>query len=358
MAKKNILIADADSNYMNNFERFLRINHSDKFFINVKNSTEGIITFVENSDRKIDILLVAPDLFTDRLKKSASVIMILSGGIIPINLEGYAIVKKYQSGDAIVQSIIKKYIEAMPGEFDINELAGECEIVGVFSPIGGSGKTTIAMLLSRIIAAKKKVLYFSLEQMQFTEQVFSGSSKYNMSDFLYYIHKKDKEIIFNLNRMLIQDSNTDVHFLNSPLCFLDLNKIESDKWDVFFKSIVSYGLFNAMIVDIGSHLDEQSLEILSVCQKVIVPVLDDQMSLMKINRLIHDLTQIENEILLKKFIYVLNKYNNYQPHKDISILKTLAFDESNDIMDITGNAILQRPFWKDMKELSVLLDRL
>ena len=163
MAKKNILITDSDANYLENFERFLRNNHSDKFIINTAASTDGVRAFVDSSDRKVDILLISPETYTERFKSYASVIMILSNGVIPIHLEKFPVIKKYQSCDAIVHAISRAYAEAKPNEFDISQINGECEITGVFSPIGGSGKTTIAALLATQLAAEKnKVLFFHI----------------------------------------------------------------------------------------------------------------------------------------------------------------------------------------------------
>ncbi|MDR1558171.1 MAG: hypothetical protein LBS84_00485 [Clostridiales bacterium] len=355
MAKKNILITDNDASYLENFERFLRNNHSDKFIINTAANSDGVRAFADNYDRKVDILLITPDAYTDRIKNCASVIMILSNGVIPIQLEKYPVIKKYQSGDAIVHAISRAYAEAVPDEFDISQINAECEIIGVFSPIGGSGKTTIASLLASRLAAKDKVLYFSLEQFQYTEQLLSGSSRYNMSDFLYFVHKGDSELLANLNRMLITDVNLNVNFLNSPLCFVDLNKIEPAKWAAFLKALVLFGIFNKVVIDMPSHLDEQILEVLSACNKVIAPVLDDRVSVLKMNRLAHDLAQIDDEILLKKFIYVLNKYKGFQPHTEINIFTTLP-EDSEPLLNLAMPDIKRRPFWGELGKLSSMLD--
>ena len=355
MAKKNILITDSDVNYLGNFERFLRNNHSDKFIINTAVSSDGVRAYVDNTDRKVDILLISPETYTERIRNTASVVMILSNGVIPLQLEKYPVIKKYQSGDAIVHSISRAYAEAMPDEFDINQISGNCEITGVFSPIGGSGKTTIATLMATHLAANYKVLFFSMEQFQYTEHIFSGSSRYNMSDFLYFVHKGDAELMANLNKMLITDVNLNINFLNSPLCFVDLNKIEKEKWGAFLKVLVQFGMFNRVVIDIPSHLDDQILTILASCKKVIVPILDDRMSVLKINRLVHDLTQIDSEILLKKFVYVLNKFSGFQPHAEIDIFTTLPADREA-LLNLALPDIKRRPFWGELTKLSAMLE--
>jgi MinD-like ATPase involved in chromosome partitioning or flagellar assembly len=239
----------------------------------------------------------------------------------------------------------------------VSDLAGQCEITGVFSPVGGSGKTTIAAAMARLYAMRHKTLFFSIEQLQYTEQIFAGGSNYDMSDFLYYVHKKDKDIIPNLNKMLIRDERTGVAFLNSPQCFMDINNIDSEKWVAFFKAIASYGLVNSMVIDLGSFLSESVIEMMSACKRVVVPVLDDRMSLMKVNRLIHDLIKMDREMVMKKFVYVLNKYKGTQPHNEIEIFKTLVLDESNALAAISGDAITQRPFWHELIEFAGLLER-
>ena len=355
MAKKNILITDSDADYLENFERFLRNNHSDKFIINTASNSDGVRVFVENSDRKVDVLLISPETYADRIRGCASVVMILSNGVIPIQLEKYPVIKKYQAGDAIVHSVSRAYVEAMPDEFDISQLNSECELIGVFSPIGGSGKTTIASLLAAHYAENSKVLFFSMEQFQYTENIFSGSSRYNMSDFLYFVHKGDNDLITNLNRMLITDVNLNVSFLNSPLCFVDLNKIEKEKWGAFLKALALFGLFDKVIIDFSSHLDDHTLAILSACNKVVVPVLDDRMSVLKVNRLEHDLAQIDHEILLKKFIYVLNKYSGFKPHTEIDIFSTLSID-SEPLLNLSIPEIKRHPFWGELVQLASMLE--
>ncbi|MDR1913721.1 MAG: hypothetical protein LBQ68_04450 [Clostridiales bacterium] len=396
MEKINILIADLDIHYTSNLERFLRKNYADKFNICVKNSIDEILKFVNTSPLKLDILLASPELLTEVTLKFAELTLVLSAGLIPIQLEKYHTVKKLQDGDSIVKTVLQEYNEViknrsvfsnphMPAkeknipktvskreiinssyvqkiqEIANSEPTGEpsktVNILGVFSPVGGSGKTTIAALLSRFFAANKPTLFFSLEQLQFSEQIFSGVSKYNLSDFLQVIHKPDKEVIAYLDKILIHDARLDVDFINSPLSFADLNVIKPEMWEKLFRALRSSKQFEYIVVDMGGHISDKNLRVMELCDKIIVPVVDDRSSLIKVNRLIHDLAQLNNKSLLNRFLYIQNKYRGYQPHQEIEIFRKLSFEETNAIMDIGGEEILQRPIWQDISKLGDMLLR-
>jgi hypothetical protein len=67
--------------------------------------------------------------------------------------------------------------------------------------------------------------------------------------------------------------------------------------------------------------------------------------------------KIDHEAIMKNFVYVLNKYKGEQPHGEVEIFKTLVLDEPNALMDINGDNITHRPFWREMVEFVALLER-
>ena len=126
----------------------------------------------------------------------------------------------YQSGHKIAREILKKK-EAWHLNEEILNFGGQSgEWVSVYSPIGGVGKSTLAMGLADVLAQKKKVLFLSLEGPSAWPLYFQYPLAYNLSDFFYCFLMGNKEKWIKQIKEMTYRQKNGVYFL-SPCLYPD-----------------------------------------------------------------------------------------------------------------------------------------
>lgn len=148
---------------------------------------------------------------------------------------------KYQPASEIIvelQKMLEK--EYQIKQFETKEEQTECKMIGVYSPIGRSGKTNLALAMAK----ERGSLYIGMEEYS---NLTEGRT--TMSDFCYWIRKKEEMIIKKVEeQMIIED---EIWKLLSPLTYLDLKELTVDEYAWFFGQLKSSGKFRKIVVDIG-----------------------------------------------------------------------------------------------------------
>lgn len=178
--------------------------------------------------------------------------------------DGKGGIYKYQPASDIILELQK----ALEKEYcvkkveSIEEYRG-CRLIGIYSPIGRSGKTNLALALAREAGS----LYIGMEEYS---DLVEGRT--TMSDFCYWIRKKEGMIVRKVEEhMKIEEG---VCKLVSPLTYMDLKELTVDEYDWFFEKIKQSGKFRKIVVDIGSG-SLCSYSFLTLFDKIFVPILPE-----------------------------------------------------------------------------------
>ena len=160
----NILLAIADSNkeYLRKISEELQ-GYSD-LTIYVYTSADKLENAMENES--FDVVMFDPDLSESRINFSRVKMPICLYSEEAENTSLYkecAHISKYQRISKIYKDMIRAYAEKAGYSYE-SDHAGKMSVVSVYSPIGGSGKTTVALAIAGLAAKKgKKPLFLSLE---------------------------------------------------------------------------------------------------------------------------------------------------------------------------------------------------
>ncbi len=126
----------------------------------------------------------------------------------------------YQSGHKIAKEIIKKK-ETWHLNEEVLTFGGKAgEWISVYSPIGGVGKSTLAMGLAEVLARKKKVLFMTLEGPSAWSLYYQYPLNYNLSDFFYCFLMGNRETWEKQIKEMIYKQKNGVYFL-SPCLYPD-----------------------------------------------------------------------------------------------------------------------------------------
>lgn len=191
---------------------------------------------------------------------------------------------KYQS----VQNIADK-LKLYLGKGDVEQ--GGCGIYGVYSPLGRCGKTTLAKAICR---HSGNSLYINMEEYP-GDVDMSGNSNV----FLYYLANNNPEAIKLIEN--IQADEAGIKCLLGVNSYMDIRQISYDNMRWLVDMIKVNMDFAKAVFDIGQAV-LMEMSILSVFDKVIVPVLEDDISAKKLQLFEKNASAIDG--LIGKITYV------------------------------------------------------
>lgn len=171
---------------------------------------------------------------------------------------------KYQPASDIIreiQNFLEKEYHIKKIEYTQEDM--QCRMIGVYSPIGRSGKTNLALALAKETGS----LYIGMEDYS---NLVEGRT--TMSDFCYWIRKKEEMIVRKVEEHTIMED--EVAKLVSPLTYMDLKELTVEEYAWFFEKLKQCGKFRKIVVDIGSG-SLCSYSFLALFHQVFVPILSD-----------------------------------------------------------------------------------
>ena len=140
----------------------------------------------------------------------------------------------------------------------------EMRIIGIYSPVGRTQKTSFALTMGQILAKERAVLYLNMESYSGFERLLECSYDRGMSDILYYARQENQGIIYAASPMDIQTA-----------------KYEEWKW--LFQEIEKNSSYEVLILDLGDGVADL-YQILDFCNEIYVPIRNDVISAAKMEQ--------------------------------------------------------------------------
>lgn len=186
---------------------------------------------------------------------------------------------KYQSGDDIIREVMAAYCEMPEAEAIFPGLMGkEKRIVGVYSPVGRCGKTSLALTLGQILGKDEKVLFASLDTFTGFSALVNERWKRDLSDLIYY-YKQGRFNVLRLNSVLYYLG--DMAWLPPVRFPEDYNQISSEEMATLMVEILSAGDYGTIVLDIGDY-GKQVFPLLEICKVIYMPIKEDLFSRAKL----------------------------------------------------------------------------
>ena len=268
---------------------------------------EYVLRFMEyvNSKKDIPFMILA---FTcgDKLKaylQQGKVDLILEGKhkapsldqsfcSIPLTEEsiGGNTIYKYQP----IQGLIKDVMGRLNHQGITFEKENNVKAYGVYSPIGRSGKTRLALGICRYIG---NGLYLGMEE-------YSGFSyeKYGMDDLMFYIKERNKASLLGKIKGMTQRAEG-VEIIESPLYYLDMRTLKYQDMKWLLVMLKTSGLYSVIVADIGGG-SVGDFNLLNGFDTIYVPILEGQVAQQKKNHMEHFFQKMEQKEILEKIQYL------------------------------------------------------
>ena len=170
--KKGILaICDYDQDYANHLMEYFADKEGMPFKIVAFTRFGEFIEFIKINC--VDILLIADEMMKESVGEwDIKKILLLSSGEIFSNHSDNQSIYKFQSSENIVRAVLEHYTDIYLDDGKKGVHSGKTEVISVYSPAGGVGKTTFAITLGLVLASEKTTLYINMEELSAFEQIF------------------------------------------------------------------------------------------------------------------------------------------------------------------------------------------
>lgn len=330
MAKLNIIIADSDESYTRGLSEYINANHSSDFQVTCFTKADLFKMYIEQQP-SADVLLVCPDLCDKSIEDfNVKLKIILSNGVLSREYSGFQVINKYSTGERLLGEVIHLYSKLYPNELRPSPYSKDTAIIGVYSPTGGSGKTTIAASLSiQCAELGMHCFYLNLESIQSTGVFFNSDSNRNLSYVFYYLKEKSKNLSFKMNGIKSTDTYYGVQYFNPPESPLEYEEIDSDELKQLIQGLKDMECYDYIFIDMSSAFDMKNLKIMGLCDSIVLISLQEPINIHKSRALYNEIVKLsdtDKDCISDKFINVVNRYkdNNYDNTESFAIGSTVA----------------------------------
>lgn len=261
-----IAILDSDLNYLERLSGVLQ--QYDEFSVSVFTKEDTLEQAMEQNS--FQIVLFHPDVSESQISFPA--------GVMPIGLcddetknrklyPQMAVIQKYQRISNIYKELLKCYAE-YADDNGMEILQGSAKTIAVYSPIGGSGKTTIAMAIAqKLHAMNKRVFFLSAEQ-------FSSASLYfpvQEEGITKLIETLNGTNNFQLTlKGILKENESGILYVEGFRRLVDYEDVSYTEIENVISKIRQCDVCDYLIIDTGSCLDEITKTVLESVDKIVL----------------------------------------------------------------------------------------
>lgn len=139
------------------------------------------------------------------------------------------------------------------------------EILCVFSPEGGSGKTELSVKMATQLGRRGRTFLFPLEL--FSEGC-EREEKAGFSEFIYYLKQGDSDLSEKLSEMVFEKNN--YFSLNPGSCPMDYLYLETKEMEKILQLLLDEGGYENIVFDLG-FINDAAIKLMELSDKIYVP---------------------------------------------------------------------------------------
>jgi len=273
-----IAIADSDRDYVERIAEVLQ--QYAELTIHVYTNGDRLQAAMES--KRFDVVLFDPDISREKLSFANVTFPVCLYSDEAHNRGLYADlakVEKYQRISNIYKEIVREYADkaGYSADFDHSQ---NTVIAAVYSPVGGSGKTTIALAVaSRLVSMGKTVLFVSAEQL--SSSLYVNPKQEDGITALVEV-AADERVNFELKvKGLMKQGLNGMYYIEGFDKIVDYDAVTGSEISDTLDKIRRCGLCEVMVVDMESNLDPVGRAILALADHVAVVEKPGELSAMK-----------------------------------------------------------------------------
>lgn len=232
-----------------------------------------------------DVFLFTTDIFDremDYLNVKADLKLLLDDEekVISSTFADAKRIRKYQRISLIYKNILDFYSEICGKDALSGNSASK--IVTFYSPIGGAGKTTGALVSAEKFAQHgNRTFYISFEDIASEDCYLQQGAEKGISDLMRYVDS-NTNIGMKIEGML-KNRGANLYYLNHFTSPNDMYDMTAEDIHNLLTAIQKTGLFDVIVVDMSTCLEKKNLAIFEISDRIVVVERTDEISARKMN---------------------------------------------------------------------------
>ncbi len=269
--KHTIMICDNDRQYAYKAAGYINSKDGFPFEARVPDSLTEIKS--NKNGMNIDIVLIDESMLEQTGEHWSGInLIILSGNSLKQNGNN-RVIYKYQSMDGIAKEILK-YAASRDDLKNLVSRKSSMKVIGMFSPIGRSGQTSIGLAIGQNLAKNHRTLFVSMDCYGgIPSDMFTVPCQGDLSDLLYSVNNDSKDIAALIGGASGSIGGLDV--MPSMDRHNDLISITYPEWRNFLRHIEDNTDYEFVILDMTKAV-QGLMDIIALCHKMLVTVRDEE----------------------------------------------------------------------------------
>jgi cellulose biosynthesis protein BcsQ len=215
-------------------------------------------------NKQFDSALIGTEFLKNVNLEKIRLPLILWDGIASLENHQAHLIKKYQRISSIVSDILELYSQITPGASPV--VAGRGRITVVFSPVGGSGKTTVSLAYAaRMSLSGKTALYLNLEPFCSTPAFFGNEGK-SISKVFESLYSGNLEML--VQSFMQKNNETGIFYFRAPENYDDINELTEENITKLVLALTAK--VDEVVIDIGSICNQQSKTLFDMADRVLL----------------------------------------------------------------------------------------
>lgn len=306
-----IAIIDHDIDYLERLSGVLQ--QYEELSVTVFTRMESFQQAIEFEN--FQIVVFNPDISAQQLIFSSKVMPVCLCTQETTNRELYPsmpAVQKYQRISSIYKEVIKKYAEHVKdSEMDYFK-AANTKVIAVYSPIGGSGKTTLSLAIAgKLRRTGKRVLFLTMEQCN-SSSVCCDIREEGITCLVEAVNMNTN---FGLTlKGIIKQNPAGLLYIECFNRLVDYDDVKGEEVEKIIHKIKMCDVCDYMVIDTGSTLDNLNKAVLRCADRIALIQRSGELADVKLS--LFDKQIFVNELREKIFVvknFVMQGTRGYEP---------------------------------------------
>ncbi len=270
MMGSTLAIFDQSEIYSMRLSEYLREHLKLSFEIQTFSDAGEFESFLENGE--ISFLVassIAVKGHEDAIRARCAAVMILEeedfmGAFKLDEDDGFFHMSKFLPAGKVLEKILDVCMDR-PDRFSdlgIKHEGNGCKVIGLYTPLSGSGQTTLAVQMGEQLSKKGKAILISFESFSALTRSFDSEAQQDISDMMYYADcERDKFCIY-LEKIKIRKYGLD--YIAPAKTAMQIKEMEADKVRDLIALLSEEAGYEYVILDLKDYPDG-FFEILTMC---------------------------------------------------------------------------------------------
>lgn len=293
MIRQVVAVCDEDVEYSKAFVSYMLKKKMTGFDYVGFSKPDQILEFSNNN--QIAFLIISRTLFNEKLERLNCPTLFLSE-------ENSNLIKnsvyKYQNINIILKKISTDFDLELIKTKQKESILSVTKLIGVFSPIARCGKSLFSITMAGILANTQNILYINMESICGFDWAYAKENEADISDLIYELRQN------RLDKNFLEQSiksNSLFDYIPVAECADDLKQISYQDFIKLLDMILSLGKYKAIVIEFTELFDEY-ISFIGNIDKVYMPVLDDDISIIKLRKFLNLLNKIDGSFDKEKII--------------------------------------------------------